>query len=374
MGRHREAFTLYGRESKRGKKIWYYRTYSPDGKRTSGKSTHNQSKTLARTFCNGLLKKRILWQGSSKTFYDFAHDFFDEDSIWLKDRLLCSDTEHPSLSTSYIRLLRLHLNRYILPFFADYRLYELKPSVTKLFRIELLETGIGPKGEQIKPLAPKTINNIVGTLKIITDSFLADELITIDPIKTIRPLKRRENPRDAFEVHEIKNILNGLDGNPAFLPTLICATTGMRIGEVLAIRDETIKENYLDVKDQFYRGQFQPIKTKEARKIPLCEELYALVHKGCSFVTYENTSYYFNKGIKKAGLLEEKKKRGLCIHSLRHFFNTYLLSMNISPHKVKAILGHSSGLGSMHERYTSWKPEMFPEVYEAQRKLLKLLL
>ncbi len=60
----------------------------------------------------------------------------------------------------------------------------------------------------------------------------------------------------------------------------------------------------------FLRRQFQAIKTKEARKVPLCKELHKLLQQGFSFVTYENTSYYFNKGIKKAGLLEEKRKRG----------------------------------------------------------------
>ncbi len=135
----------------------------------------------------------MLWQGSSKTFYDFAHGFFDDDAVWLKDRLLCSGEDYPALSPSYIHYLRSHLQRYIMPFFAQYKLYELKPTLTKLFRITLLEEGIAPFGEKGKPLSAKTVNNIVCTLKIITDSFLADELITADPLKGIRPLKRREN-------------------------------------------------------------------------------------------------------------------------------------------------------------------------------------
>ncbi len=279
-----------------------------------------------------------------------------------------------TLNITTIHYLRLHLHRYILPFFENYKLCELKPSLTKLFRITLLEEGIAPIGEKRKPLSAKTVNNIVGTFKIITDSFLADDIITTNPLKGIRSLKRKENPRDAFDVHEIKNILKSLKNTPAYVPAIVCATTGMRISEVLAIRGETINKDFLEVKDQFYRGCFQPIKTKEARKIPICKDLHALLEKGLNFVTYENTSYYFNKGIKEAGLLDEKKKRGLCIHSLRHFFNTYLLSKNVSPLKVKAVMGHSSGLGSMQERYTNWKPEMFPEVYEAQKRLLKLLL
>ena len=64
----------------------------------------------------------------------------------------------------------------------------------------------------------------------------------------------------------------------------------------------------------------------------------------------------------------------MTFHSLRHFFNTYLLSENISHVKVAGILGHSSGIGSMTSLYTNWKPEHFQDVLEVQEKLLKILL
>jgi len=70
---------------------------------------------------------------------------------------------------------------------------------------------------------------------------------------------------------------------------------------------------------------------------------------------------------------QARVKRGLCFHSWRHFFNTYLLAENVPPVKVAAVLGHSTGAGSMQERYTNWRPDMFPEVYAAQEKLVKLL-
>lgn len=41
--------------------------------------------------------------------------------------------------------------------------------------------------------------------------------------------------------------------------------------------------------------------------------------------------------------------------------------------KVRAVMGHSEGKGSMTAVYTDWAPEMFPEVYEAQGKLMTIL-
>jgi integrase len=73
------------------------------------------------------------------------------------------------------------------------------------------------------------------------------------------------------------------------------------------------------------------------------------------------------------GLDTVREKRGLCFHSWRHFFNTFLLAQNVLPHKVAAVLSHSTGAGSMQERYTNWRPEQFPEVYTAPEKLVKEL-
>ncbi len=370
MARYRENYTLYYRLRTNGKKVWYYKTYTLDGKQTSGKSTGCESKAKARLYCDDLFKKGILWGGSCTFFRDFANNFFDPDSPWVRDRMSCGTADSPALSKSYIRSLNLHLRRYIMPFFGAYKLLDLKPSTTKLFRSELLDYGIAPEGEIAKPLAPKTINNIISTFKIITDAALADGLMMIDPMRTIRPLKPNEKPRDSFVVDELKPILEDLKGTQSYLPILLCACTGMRISEVLAIRDETLNENYIDVFDQFYMGEYCQLKTKEARKIPIPTELYAKVNNRLNFPTYEKVRYDLTVAIKNCKLEDERKERGLCIHSLRHFFNTYMRTHNVPDHKVSAVMGHSSGVGSMQERYTNWKPEMFPEVYEAQRKMI----
>lgn len=68
------------------------------------------------------------------------------------------------------------------------------------------------------------------------------------------------------------------------------------------------------------------------------------------------------------------KESGLVFHSFRHFYNTYLLSENVPREKVDAVIGHSSGKGSMSELYTHWSHEMMPEVYAANEKLLMYLI
>jgi hypothetical protein len=47
----------------------------------------------------------------------------------------------------------------------------------------------------------------------------------------------------------------------------------------------------------------------------------------------------------------QKQERNLCYHSWRHFYNTYLFPENVSAKKVNAVIGHSSGAGSMADNY-----------------------
>jgi len=374
MGRYREHFTLYYRLRKNGAKIWYYRTYSPDGVRTCGKSTGLESKAKARAYCEELFKKGKLWGGSCKFFGDFAEGFFDDTSAWFRDRMSCGTVDCPAFSQSYIKTIRMHLKAYILPFFRDYKMEDLRPSLTKLFRVELLEKGFKTEKGAVRPLAPKTVNNIISTFRLITDAALADGIIMFDPLRTIKPLKGNERPRDMYDVAELKKIVEAVSCSRIYVPVLIAICTGMRASEILAVRAETLHENYIDVIDQLYNGQYVPLKTKESRKIPICTELHNLIKGKYPDLTLPQLGKDFQKALAAAGLEAEKQKRGLCFHSFRHTFNTFLLAENVPPHKVAAVMGHSSGAGSMQERYTNWRAEMLGEVYAAQEKLLKQIL
>jgi len=374
MGRYREHFTLYARRRKSGEKIWYYKTYSPDGVRTCGKSTGLASKAKARAYCEELFKKGKLWGGSCKFFGDFADGFFDDDSAWFRDRMSCGTADCPTFSQSYIKTIRMHLKAYILPFFRDYKMEDLRPSLTKLFRVELLEKGFPTEKGAVRPLAPKTVNNIISTFRFITDAALADGIIMFDPLRTIKPLKGTERPRDMYDMAELKKIVATVKGSRIYIPVLIAICTGMRASEILAVRAETLHENYIDVIDQLYNGQYVPLKTKEARKIPICAALYNAIKDNLPCLRLTQLGNDFQKVFAAAGLEAEKQKRGLCFHSFRHTFNTFLLAENVPPHKVAAVMGHSSGAGSMQERYTNWRAEMMPEVYAAQEKLLKQIL
>jgi integrase len=77
----------------------------------------------------------------------------------------------------------------------------------------------------------------------------------------------------------------------------------------------------------------------------------------------------FFAALEKIGINdEERRKRGLSMHSWRHFFNTTLLMANVPDSKVMSLTGHASK--KMKERYTHFDTTKFIEVVNVQEKLL----
>jgi integrase len=362
-------YFLYRRKLKSGI-IWYYKTYRPDGTLTCGRSTGCRTKSSARAYCDDLLQKGLLDNGSTLLFGTYAGKWFNDGSPWLEDKISEGTKDKPSISASTIISYRQALQNHILPFFAKSKMYDIKPSNIKHFRTELI---------QAKGLSRKTVNNIVGVMRIITDYALADSVIMFDPFRGIKPLRIENDTRDAFTYEEAVKIFNSdWQNDKAKIASLVAAITGMRISEIFAINKQSLYENYIDVKQQLYRGTLCPCKTKEKRKVPIPECLYNLLMKeikksGKDFCFEELNATavlrQLNRILFSLGMEKAKEERQLCNHSWRHFFNTYLLANNVTEIKVKAIMGHSSGKGTMTDRYTNWRPDMFPEVYAIQEQL-----
>lgn len=301
------------------------------------------------------------------SFKSYAEHFYDDDSDWMLDKIQTRGEEY-TLSKSTLRIYRYSLKNLLLPFFGNIKLCDLNVTHIKKYRTSLVEKG----------LSNNTINKSVACLKVIIRQARADRYITFDPFLTIKPMFIAAHERDAFTLKELTTMFTkdwGKDNEIKYF-SVIASVTGMRLGEVTAIRDENLYEDHLDVYDQIDKtGELIPVKMNEARKVRICPTLYRLIKSlikkdGYAF-TSRNTKlrevFYLHCQIKK----EEREARKLTFHSLRHFFNTYLLANDISEIKVKAIMGHSSGKGSMTERYANFRPEHFNDIAKLQEKLLK---
>ena len=367
-------FVLYKRTLKSGKKIYYYQAYKPDGTLTSGKTTGCKTKSAAVHYCETLLMQGRIWTGSNITFSNYAEHFFDIDSIWVQDKIASGTPEHPALSPLYLKKLQSTVRLHLLPYFEKKKFSTIKPTDIKEFKLYLLRE---------KKLSFKSVNDVISVLKILVDVALADDVLVLSPLRGIKPLMKNSSTRNAFTLEDAKKILCEYKwvNQSQRLFNFVAALTGMRLSEINSLRKENIKPTYIDLRDQYLRGQLRPLKTKEARKIPICPELYKLflerIEQSPDGYVFYNVSATKASDVLHRVLMknmpERNEERGYCFHSWRHFFNTYLLSNNISPIKVAAVLGHSTGVSSVQERYTNFTEADYKEIYEVQSVLFNEL-
>lgn len=363
-------YVLYKRTLKSGNKIYYYQAYKPDGTLAYGKSTGCKSKKSAIHYCQTLLMQGRIWTGANITFANYAEHFFDIDSIWVQDKLASGTKDHPGISPLYLKKLQSTVHNHLIPYFGAKKFSSIKANDIKEFRLYLL---------QEKELSFKSVNNIMSTFKIIVDVALTDDVLIHSPLTGITQLVKNPSPREAFTLKDAKAILRKYNwGNESQrLFNFISAVTGLRLSEINSLRKENIKPTYIDLKDQYLRGELRPLKTKESRKIPICPELYKLLIERIKtsndgFVFYDVGATQASNSLRKIlieNMPERRNERGYCFHCWRHFYNTYLLSHNVSSLKVAAVLGHSTGKGSVQERYTNFTEEDYKEIYDLQSKL-----
>lgn len=361
--RYRLNYTLY----KRGK-YWYYRTYDKDGKRTCGKSTGQTVKTKAILLCEELLKTGNLFNNKTVTFAKYATGFFDEGSHWYIDKCLDSVDGTMPISYNRLRLLRGMLNVHLLPYWGSYNISDITLYELKKFRSIKIEDGY----------AVGSVEQMFACLKIIIDMAVSDNIISVSPfvgLKSVRVMNKTN--KSSFTDDEVISICLGLNTREYslwFFVTAIC--TGMRFSEVLAIRKETVCDGYILCKDQLHKHEntLIPTKTKKSRYIPvpaILNNKLRCMADDREFCFSRSDGVYVQNYLRQ---LASQTNGSFSLHSARHYFNTYLLSKNVSSVKVAAVLGHTIKEVGMQERYTNWEPTHFPEIVKEQEVLLDRIL
>lgn len=344
MGRYRKPFTLF----KRGR-YWYYRTYDSEGYRTAGKTTGQTIKKLAFEYCLELLKVNQLGF-TSLTLEDYSEHFFDDGSPFVLDRVR-------PLAHSSLRQHRQYLRIHILPAFGKRKIQEITFSELKTFRQNLLKSG----------LKANTINGIFQTFNAIMKYAYLDNKINKNPLQGFGSLPRPNN-RDSFRREEIICICNNApEEMRSFI--MLLALTGMRLSECYGVTQSDVRQEgdvyFIELTKQLTEiGTYTPLKTKEKRIIPLADCLLPLIHEW-SF-NHAKIKHVMKPVIRS---IEGWKERGLCLHSIRHFFITDTKSSGINPVFVESVAGHS--LHGIEAVYTNFHAKDLSSIRQWQEVLYR---
>jgi integrase len=218
------------------------------------------------------------------------------------------------------------------------------------------------------------VDQQVGAAKTVVNKAYDDCMVSAETVQTFRRvkklLKRNSNARDKIlSPGEFQRLM---DNSPRHTKLILVTAfyTGMRKGEILSLTWDK-----LDLKKKVIKLEAQDTKDKEARTIPICDELlqvlstipqpihdldkklvFAYRRKNRKGKGEDNPLADIRSGLEdaceKAGIPYGRfVKDGFIFHDLRHCFNTYMRKAGVAESVIMEITGHSTR--EMFDRYNT---------------------
>lgn len=223
-------------------------------------------------------------------------------------------------------------------------------------------------------LCNETINNIINAGNIALKWAVRKNIIHYNPVESLTHYAVHSKERGILTKKEVLKLFTKKQwkDNRVRTACLISMTTGMRSGEILALRESDIDEDFIHVNHTWhYTYGMKCPKNGYTRKVPLYPEIrndllklinenpYKEINKGKdSFIFWSKNpmkplsanvlTKQFNKMLQEIGISEEeRKKRNIVFHSWRHFHATELAG-KCSEHSAQVVLGHLSPMMTRH--------------------------
>jgi len=347
----KHEYSLFKRKDK---KAWYVYYYDKSGKRVS-KSTGQTVKYKAEEYAQQLVGLLNDTPRKDITLGEYAQPFFLWDSCPHIRRLL---DERKSITHRHARNQRLWLEKYIL---SD-KIAE--KSLAKITRADLIDF----RSRVLRKIPEKinSANKVMTVLKTIFKEALIREDIEKDPTVGLGMIKYEPSQRGIFNLEELENLFPPDSLGPWYEVLdhtcfLVAASTGMRRGEILALRwkDVDFRNGVIRIntawkdKDEvglpkWNKVRVTPILLFRKRTLLRLKELKLqsgrsgpddLVFCYADGTRLGNTWWQgrFRSALKKAGI--DHISRNLHPHSFRHSLNTILRDKGKDPAKVRVVLG-----------------------------------
>ena len=258
------------------------------------------------------------------------------------------------------------ITKHLKPALGAIVLKDLKPLHIQGYYSDALESGrLNGKGG----LSPRTVHHYHRILFQALRQAVKWRLLAINPAEAVTPPKPEETEIEILDNGEISRLLREARPTRSFPAILLAATTGMRRGEVLAVRwrdinldaavltvNQAVEETKAGLRvkapktKRSRRNITLPALTVEAlrrHRVRQLEERLQLGlgrdHDGLVFTDLEgglvrprNLTKEFGRIVKRAGL------RSVTFHGLRHTHITMLLEDGVNPKVVSERAGHAS--------------------------------
>lgn len=255
----------------------------------------------------------------------------------------------PNLKPSTQSAIKSQLRKWLVPSFGHLPLTHLTGEVLQRF-VSTAATS------------PKTVRNLVSTLRIMWNTARAWKLVEGNPFEDLRlPVRQKPQPR-FFTADEMRRIIEAAP-EPYKTFFWLAAETGMRAGELCGLTWEDINENEccVRVRQAVWRGRCQTPKTGTAvRTFAISARLHEHLRGIFCATTRPDVRFLFHTSTGSAldgNLIVKRKLRPILeaigiercgLHAFRHGNATLLDQANV-PMKVRqARLGHADSEMTAH--------------------------
>ena len=249
---------------------------------------------------------------------------------------------------------------YWLPYFEGRQLNTITRDDLKAFSLSLSMPKEKPerKGLIVDKLSPNSINRVMTAGLTALKWAYREGLIPDDPTNGLIHFSGKTKKRGVLTEKEAETLFNSeWKDKRAYTASLAC-TTGMRSGEVLAVKKDDIEEFTLNVRHSWndYDGLKSP-KNGESRKVPLYPEVKIKLlellkenpHGENGFIFYgAMEDKPIDKNVLLKGLHEalkeigiDHKERGIVFHSWRHYYAARMAD-KMTAEQISRVTGHKS--------------------------------
>lgn len=296
---------------------------------------------LSRREARSLLQKRVseINQGRHRARPMMTLEKFSTDH-WEAGALL-------ALKPSSSRIYKFNLNKYIIPALGPQRLCDVNRAVIQQLLVSMKSKGY----------SGSTLHSVRVTLAKVLQTAVDKGYLERNPAHGIKIGEREsKKQRTFFEPTQLQSLLTRLP-EPCRAIVVTAILTGMRIGEILALRWNRLNfsNGTIEVSETYSDGQFGTPKTRSSRRVipmsfALCEALKT--HRAsCTRSAPQDLVYSTTKGTPLspknlynralAPTCDNLSLPRVSWHSFRHSSATLLGEVGESVKTVQAILGHS---------------------------------
>ena len=351
---------------KRGNSKTWYAYYYDENNQRHFFSTHQKTKAAALKYCLELKNEKGFntQRTCIPTFKEYASKFF-------KDATCPVLKDHADAGKFYAAVdkakNRSTVRKKLIPVFGKYRLDEISTNVAKDGLIKIREKH---------KLGPKTTNNVRAILVQIMNYAIEEGYIMVNPVKKVKTWQEPHNPREAWTRDEIVKLFSDREAwkcDRSYYACLLAALTGMRFGEVRALRWDHIKDGWIYIDCAIAeKDGLKSTKSGKARRVP-CPPIVNLIPResetwvfSCDTINYCSRNALINPLLKRCEALKINKT----FHGFRHFFNSQLIAAEISSEVIRGMIGHESQ--TMSEHYMHLETMQSTKVQALQSAILPL--